>query len=337
MANPVLVEVTRGRLVESVHRGAVAIASADGALRLEAGDVSHPVFARSAIKLVQALPMVESGACEKFGFGDAEIALACGSHTGTPRHVAVAGRMVERLGIDATCLVCGAAAPSGNAAARTLAASGARATTLHHTCSGKHLGFVAAAIARGEAPDGYGQPDHGVQVAVADALSGLSGYPTAAMEIGMDGCAVPTFALPLADLARLYAQIADSSAQTGPRREAIRRVLAACWAEPELVSGAGRTDTVVMSALPGRVYMKTGAEGVYCGALPDLGLGFALKIDDGAARASAAAVMPLIERLVPEARGLVKRSVLRTASGIEVGAIRNSAAYERHLDRLGSD
>lgn len=332
--NPILVEVTRGALVESQHRGAVAVARAGDELVMSAGDVRKPVFARSGIKLVQALPLVESGAIARFGMGPAEIALACGSHVGSPRHVAVARGMLDRLGLSEGCLVCGPAEPHGSKAARILAESGGKPTTLHHTCSGKHLGFLAAARALGAPAEGYGEPSHPVQKSVAAALSELTGREFPAAMCGTDGCAVPTYALPLDDLARMFARIADPHSLPPGRREAIATILDACWKEPELVAGPGRADTVVMAALPGRIYLKTGAEGVYCGALPGKGVGFALKIDDGALRASAAAVMPLVERLLPDARGLVKRGVLRTPSGREVGAIRSSACYEQMLEAL---
>lgn len=337
--NPILVEVTRGPLVESVHRGAVAVSDADGRLALAYGDVLRPVFARSAIKLIQALPLVESGASARFGFGAAEIALACGSHVGSPRHVDVARSMLDRIGLDESCLACGAAEPIGTRAARALAASGGRATPLHHTCSGKHLGFLATAATLGPAPPAssppsYAEPSHPVQRAIKAAVRDLSGYDITSATCGTDGCSVPTFAMPLSALARVFAHVADRSGLPRERATALETILNACWAEPELVAGPGRADTAVMAALPGRIYMKTGAEGVYCGALPEYGLGFALKIDDGAQRAAAAAVMPLIEALLPAARGLVKRGVLKTASGREVGTIRTSTDYEAVLQRL---
>lgn len=333
-ANPVLIEVTRGALVESVHRGAIAVASSGGGLLLTAGDVDRPIFARSSIKLVQALPLVETGAVDRFGFGAAEIALACGSHVGSPRHVSVARAMLDRLGQPESCLACGPAEPQGSKAARLLAEGGGKPTTLHHTCSGKHLGFIAAAGALGSGIEGYGESSHPVQRMVGTALAELSGRCFEGELSAIDGCAVPTYALPLADLARMFARIATRDGLPARRRHAIELILSACWREPELVAGPGRADTIVMAALPGRMYLKTGAEGVYCGALPERGIGFALKVDDGALRASAAAVMPLAERLLPEARGLVKRSVLRTPTGREVGAIRSSAAYEAMLATL---
>jgi L-asparaginase II len=334
MSNPVLIEVTRGERVESFHRGAVAVSRGPGPPLLAFGDVTRPVYARSAIKMMQALPLIETGAADQFGFGDAEIALACGSHAGTERHVAVARGMVAKLGLDQACLACGPAAPLATKAAFALAARGEAPTPLHHNCSGKHAGMLASALATGAATAGYWEARHPVQHHVQAVVSDLTGVALEGDVCGIDGCCVPTWALSLDTLARAFARIATGEGLSADRNAAVRRLLGSCWAEPELVSGRGRADTVVMAALPGRIYLKNGAEGVYCGALPELGLGFALKIDDGAQRACAGAVMPLVERMIPQARGLVKRSVLMTAKGIEVGQIRSSAAYERALDGL---
>ncbi len=331
MTNPVLVEVTRGPQVESLHRGSLVVTGVTGNPILALGACARPVFPRSAIKLIQALPLIESGAAERFGFGDQEIALACGSHVGAERHVAVARGMMEKLDLPATCLVCGAAEPQGAKARQMLAAHGGHPSVFHHNCSGKHAGMLAASRALSAPVVGYADHQHPVQRHIHDALASLTGLPLDAAVRGVDGCCVPTWAIPLDILARVFAKLATGAGLAPDRKTAVARILKACWHEPELVSGLGRADTVVMSALAGRIYMKPGAEGVYCGAFPELGLGFALKIDDGAGRASAAAVMPLIERLIPEARGLVKRSVLKTAAGQEAGSIRTSEAYERAL------
>ena len=329
--NPTLVEVTRGPLVESTHTGSLVVAAISGPPQLALGDTTRPVFPRSAIKLIQALPLIETGAADRFGFGDAEIALACGSHAGAERHVRVARGMLDKLGLPATCLVCGAAEPQGAKARQVLAASGGGPTVFHHNCSGKHAGMLAAALTLGATAGGYADHQHAVQRHIHRALSELTGLALTSDVRGVDGCCVPTWAVPLDTLARVFAKLATGAGLSPHRQSAVTRILNACWAQPELVSGLGRADTVVMSELPGKIYMKPGAEGVYCGAFPELGLGFALKMDDGASRASAAAVMPLIERLLPEAKGLVKRSVLRTPAGLEVGTIRTSAAYEQAL------
>jgi L-asparaginase II len=334
MTNPVLIEVTRGPLVESVHRGAVVVARPSSIPLLALGNIARPVYPRSAIKLIQALPIIETGAADRFGLTDGDLALACGSHIGSPYHVAVAREMLAKLALDQTCLVCGAAEPQGAKARQTLAASGGVPTPLHHNCSGKHIGMLASALALNEPVAGYADASHPIQQLIHKTLAELAASNLGADVSGLDGCCVPTWAMPLETLARMFAKIATGEQMPAARRAAFDRILTACWREPELVAGLGRADTTIMAALPNRIFLKLGAEGVYCGAIPELGLGFALKIDDGTTRASAAAVMPLIERLLPEARGLIKRSVLRTATGTETGTIRASADYDRALDRL---
>jgi L-asparaginase II len=332
MSNPVLIEVTRGPLVESMHTGALAIAGPSGPPLVSLGQVSSPIYPRSAVKAVQCLPLIETGAADAFGYGDAEIALACASHSGTPRHTEVARAMLERLGLDDGALGCGVHAPQSAAAANALLLEGRRPSQLHNNCSGKHAGMIATARHLGEAIQGYWTADHPVQKRICRALSEMTGAELGAEVRGIDGCAVPTWAVPLAGLARLFARLVSGEELEPARRAAAERIVRACWAEPELVAGEGRADTVVMRKLPGEVFMKTGAEGVYCGGFPRLGVGFALKIDDGAKRAAAGATISLIERVVPAARGLVDKRVMRNWRGMEVGEIRSSAALERALD-----
>jgi L-asparaginase II len=334
MSNPVLIEVTRGALVESVHKGAIAIVTAGGASLLALGDVERPVFPRSSIKAFQCLPLIESGAADHFGYGDAEIALACASHTGTERHASLAAHMLANLGLGEDALGCGAHMPLGSSAMKALIRTGRDPSQLHNNCSGKHAGMLATALHLGEPIAGYWQPSHPVQRRVHDVLAEMSGLPLGADVMGLDGCSVPTWAMPLSSLARLFAQLMTGAGMGAPRQRAVERILKACWAEPELVAGPGRADTLVMRRLPGRIYMKTGAEGVYAGGFPEYGLGFALKIDDGTTRASAGAVMALVERVVPEARGLMARKVLKSWRGAEIGEIRTAPALERALERL---
>ena len=175
MSNPVLVEVVRGGLVESRHRGAVAVADADGATVLALGDVARPVYPRSAVKPLQALPLLESGAAERYGFGDQEIALACASHGGEPAHVEVASRMLARAGLDAGALECGAHWPSHQPSSQALARSGGAPSALHNNCSGKHAGFLCVACAAGVEHRGYVKAEHVVQREVRGALEGLTG------------------------------------------------------------------------------------------------------------------------------------------------------------------
>ena len=217
MDNPVLVEVTRGAEVESRHRGAVSVVDAEGTAVAAVGDVECRVFPRSAVKALQALPLVEGGFADTYGLTDAEIALACASHAGEPEHVAAAAAMLKKAGQPPGCLECGTHWPLGEDAARTLAAAGGHPTALHNNCSGKHAGFVCLACGLGADPKGYVRPEHPVQRAVAAALEDLTGASHAAETRGIDGCSIPTYAVPLPALAFGFAKF---GAGVGLRRAA---------------------------------------------------------------------------------------------------------------------
>lgn len=289
-ANPILVEVSRGPAVESRHRGAVAVADAAGRLVACWGDVARPVYPRSALKPVQALPLVESGALDAFGLGAEELALACASHSGSPLHTARVAAWLERLGLSAADLECGAHPPVDAATAAALTAAGAPPSALHNNCSGKHAGFLTVARRLKVATAGYIRRDHPVQQRVADAIARLTGCALAQAPVGTDGCGIPVFALPLAALATAMARLAVA------RGDAAERVVVAMRHHPELTAGPGRTATEIMRRAP-QVVVKGGAEGVMVAILPEAGLGIALKIDDGANRAADVALLAVLDRL----------------------------------------
>ena len=332
MSNPVLVEVVRGGLVESRHRGTVAVADADGATVLALGDVARPVYPRSAVKPLQALPLIESGAAERYGFGDQEIALACASHGGEPAHVEVANRMLARAGLEVGALECGAHWPSHQPSSQALARSGGAPSALHNNCSGKHAGFVCVACAAGVEPRGYVGAEHVVQREVRGAIEGLTGVGLAAEQCGIDGCSIPTWAVPLTALAHAFAKFGTGQGLAPERAKAAARIRAACAAQPYFVAGTGRFCTEIMKLFGARVLAKTGAEGVFCGALPEQGIGIALKCDDGASRAAEVAMTAIIARFLPmpdeERRALDRflRPALRNWNGIEVGGLRPTPA-----------
>jgi L-asparaginase II len=335
MSNPVLVEVTRGNLVESHHRGALAVVDQDGAAVVSLGDVAAPVYPRSAIKALQALVLVEAGGAERFGLGDTELALACASHGGEPAHVATAERMLGAAGLDASALACGTHWPLYQPAAQALARAGGAPSALHNNCSGKHAGFLCAACAMGVDPRNYVAAEHPVQRAVKAALEDLSGAAIPDERRATDGCSVPTWALPLDGLARAFARFATGSGLGAERAAAARRLRAACAAKPWFVAGTGRFCTDIMSHFGERVFVKTGAEGVYCGALPELGYGIAVKCDDGSHRAAEVAIAAVIARLLvlgEEDREFVARFAqprLHNWNGVLVGGIRPADALAR--------
>jgi L-asparaginase II len=336
MVDPVLVEVTRGARVESRHRGAVAVCDSDGRMVFALGDSDAAVFPRSAIKAFQALPLVESGAADRYGLTKAEIALACASHSGEPIHARTALAMLQKCGRGVGALECGIHWPSNDEAARALAAKSAEPSALHNNCSGKHAGFVCLSCAAGVEPGGYVAPDHFVQREVRAAIEDMTETPLADPGVrAVDGCAIPTYAIPLKALAQGFARFGAGDRLTPGRAAATKRIREAVAAHPDMVAGVGRFDTVAMQALGLRAFVKTGAEGVYCAALPELGLGVAIKCDDGARRAAETAMAALIVRFLPlnesehAALAPSREQPLRNWNRKQIGLIRPGVALTR--------
>jgi L-asparaginase II len=258
---PVAVLVRRGERVESEHRVAYAVADATGRLLEAAGDVDRAVFPRSAIKPLQALALLESGAVERFAVTKPELALACASHSGEPEHVALVQAWLARLGLDPSALECGAHPPLHEPSAQRLAAAGLKPERVHNNCSGKHAGMLTVARHLGAPLAGYILPEHPVQRLIADilrALTGLAVLPDPAI----DGCGVPTWPIPLGRLAAAMARFADPAGLPAGRAQACARVQAAMLAHPYLVAGSDRPCTEIMTVAP-HILIKTGAEGVY--------------------------------------------------------------------------
>ena len=334
-ANPILVEVLRGADLESAHRGALAIVDADGSLHSALGDVERPIFPRSAVKVLQALPLVESGAPERLGLNDAELALACASHGGEARHVQTAASMLAKAGLDKSALECGTHWPYYDVAIKAMAAAGEQPSALHNNCSGKHAGFVCMGCMLAGAHDrqgyvrGYLQPQHPVMREVTASLQATTGWDLASTPVGTDGCSIPTFAIPLRNLAHAFARVGTGTGLSTGRAKAAARLRKAVAAAPFMVAGTGRFDTRVMERLGERVFCKVGAEGVYCAALPELGMGVAIKMDDGnTARGCEVVMAAVIERLLAldRADSIFMRELsepqLSNWNGIAVGQLR---------------
>ncbi len=336
--NPILVEVLRGSTVESLHRGAVAVVDADGALHTRLGDIERPIFPRSAVKLLQALPLVESGAAERFGLTDGELALACASHGGEERHARTAASMLAKAGLDVHALECGAHWPYFDGAIKAMAAAGETPSALHNNCSGKHAGFVCLGCLMAEDRDrraflsGYVKPEHPVMREVTASLQSTTGWNLANTPVGTDGCSIPTYAVPLRHLAHAFARTGTGTGLRPGQAAAARRLREAVARAPDMVAGTGRFDSRVMAHFGERVFCKVGAEGVYCAALPELGLGVAVKMDDGnTARACEVVMAALIETLLPlddDGAAFIagfSRVVLKNWNGIEVGCLQPTA------------
>ena len=328
MENPITVEVTRGQLVESRHRGLAVVVDAEGHIVFSAGDVDAGVFPRSACKAMQALPLVESGAADAYGFGDRELALSCSSHSGEPEHVATAAAMLKAAGLDESVLECGAHWSSHQSVLIDQARTLEKPTALHNNCSGKHSGFVCTCSHTGEEPRGYAGFDHPLQEAIRAIMTDLTGAVLSRDNCGTDGCSIPTYAVPLTGLARGFGKLATGKGLEPIRAAAARRLINACMAEPFYVAGTKRFCTKLMQVAPGRIFAKTGAEGVFCALLPDKGLSFAVKAEDGATRAAEAMIAALLARHFEE-DSEEQAALMRLANhgmsnwnGLHVGSVR---------------
>lgn len=298
MDNPVLVEVTRGGLVESRHRGSLAIVDANGTLVFGVGDVTQGVFPRSAIKALQALPLVESGAAEALDYDEAELALACASHNGEAVHANTARVMLMKAGLSEEALLCGPQWPRHMDDAADLIIHEEGPCALHNNCSGKHAGFLGLARTLGLSTNNYIDYDHPVQQEIRAVLEGMTGQIIGHDVCGTDGCSIPTYALQLDKTALAFARFATGEGLEPVRAKAAETLYEACVNAPYMVAGKQRFCSDVMEAFEGRVFVKTGAEGVFCAALPELGYGIALKCDDGATRGAEVIMAAVINQLL---------------------------------------
>ncbi|HSH41029.1 MAG TPA: asparaginase [Arenicellales bacterium] len=331
-ANPILVEISRGPAVESIHRGSAVVVDRRGRVVRFWGDMNAPVYPRSAVKPLQAIPMLRTGAARALSVSEEEIALACASHSGEAVHTSRVRRWLSRLGYSPGDLECGAHPPTDPSARRELYRRGGEPTALHNNCSGKHAGFLTICRHLGFPPRGYIDAGHPVQELVRDALEELTGCPLRSAPRGVDGCGIPVFAIPLRGLAGAMARLADPQDLDDATAEAAEAIRRAMTSHPYLVAGRDRFCTRVMETLTPRVVVKSGAEGTFCAALPDQGLGIALKIDDGASRASDVAAGAILRRLgaIDESQFAALRSTLEpdvdNVAGLKVGTMRPASA-----------
>lgn len=283
-----LVEVRRGAITESRHRGHIAVVSGDGLVVSYAGAPNTLTYLRSSAKPFQVIPILASGAAERFGFTDREVALACGSHSGEPIHTEIATGMLKKIGVEASALKCGVHEPYSIEAAQVLRDKGEHPNVLHNNCSGKHVAMLAFAKHLGAPIETYDLPEHPVQLAIVSVVSQFSGMPVEDLSVGVDGCGVPVFGITVRSMALAYVRLVSTPPDFEKAvRDACQRIVRAMTAYPELIGGTSeRLDTEIMRAAPGAIVSKVGAEGVYtAGVLPSedwpSGLGLALKIEDG--------------------------------------------------------
>ena len=327
-----LAEVCRGDIVESVHFGVIAIADNTGRLHYSTGDADLNIFSRSTLKPFQALPLIAHPEFSKLAFDSSDIAITCASHSGESIHVEQVRSLLERCGYTENDLACGTHAPFSHEAMGTYPGPDAVFSPLQHNCSGKHAGMLALAKLLQANAEGYLEPDHAVQIAILSAVAHCTAVAAGELEKGTDGCSAPNYAMPLARLARAYAWLAQPPAGD-PFNDAADRIRAAMLAHPELVAGTQRLDTRLMNALPGICVSKSGAEAVHCLALPEAGLGVAIKVADGSPRALGCIVIAVLEQLgmLEDVAGLEELAEisLLNARGRQVGVIRPALTLEQ--------
>ncbi|MCA8867302.1 MAG: asparaginase [Rhodobacteraceae bacterium] len=289
-----LVEIWRGPMLESQHRGHAVICDAKGEIRESWGNPDLVFYPRSASKMLQALPLIESGAAKALHLTSEHLALACASHQGAQIHTERVARWLAHLGLDDSALRCGSEEPRDSDARNALIKSDAPVCQMHNNCSGKHSGFLSVSRHLGAGPE-YVDPTHPVQLAVREAFEDMTGLSSPCY--GIDGCSAPNFATSLRAMARAMARMAAGDTGSDARNLASARLVAAMARHPELVAGEGRACTELMRAMGGKATIKTGAEAVFVAILPGLGLGVAVKIEDGGTRAAEAVIAALLVRL----------------------------------------
>ena len=277
--------VTRGPLVESEHFVAYAIADASGRIVECDGDIDRPAYLRSSAKPLICAAIVASGAADRFGLVDAELAVIAGSHSGEPFHLDAVRSILRKIGLDEGALRCGSHPPLSEPCAQALAAAQAKPTAIHNNCSGKHAGVLALAVHRGAPLDDYLNPEHAAQREILDACAELLEVDRGSLPIGVDGCGIPAVAAPLRRSARFFARLSDVELFPAKMRGPLERVRRAMLNNPEFVAGTGRFDTDLMRATHPRVLCKGGAEGFHASAALHKGLGMCLKVADGNSRA----------------------------------------------------
>jgi L-asparaginase II len=319
------VEVTRGDAVESQHRVHAAVIGSDDVLVAAARDSALVTMWRSCSKLFQVMPLLAAGGFETLGWGDEELALACASHGGEPEHLALASRMLASLGFEEGDLACGPHEPLSVRGAKLFREGGHALSRLHNNCSGKHAAMLARAKTAGWSTRGYEHHDHPVQRECLGEVSAWTGVPLDDMPLGIDGCGVTVMALPLDRMALSYARWGRAVQEA---EEIPARTARAIRSHALLFGGTERFDTVVIQETDGAVITKVGAEGVHCATVPSLGLGLAVKVEDGSQRAQHIAVLVALQKLgvlpaeLPARLADFVRRPVRNTRGEQVGEVR---------------
>ena len=294
---PIFIEVTRGGMIESIHRGICVISDSKGSIYKSWGDHERPIYPRSAIKPLQAIPVVASGAAAALKMSSAELALCCASHSGERVHTEKVASWLKRLGLDDTNLECGPQMPSDQETAEKLIQSGKNPLSLHNNCSGKHAGMLSTAIHNKQPTLGYTKADHPVQSDLIRLMSSLGNLDLSKTARGLDGCGIPVFGIPVKSVALAMAKFADPDILSQSEKEACIQIREACAQNPIMISGTNKINTLIQAETADKAVVKGGAEGVYTAAINSLGLGVCIKVDDGAGRAASVVMLHVLRKL----------------------------------------
>jgi L-asparaginase II len=323
-----MAEVWRGNVVESIHFGAAAVANARGEIIEGWGDVDTVIYPRSALKPIQAIALMETGAAAALGLQPRHVALACASHHGEPFHIELIQSWLAHLGLGQDALMCGPDLPMDAASAAAVIRGGHSKQRVYHNCSGKHCGFLSVCVHRGWSVEDYDHIDHPSQQLYLDALSEIGAFDARALAFGVDGCTLPAAAMPLRIMAATMARFADARIASSVRRPCISQIHEAMRAYPEYVSGIDAPAVRIARATEGRVVVKTGAEGFIVAYIPEQGLAVALKIADGDPRGRVPVLIALLERtgmISPAERDKLAESArpaILDSRGKQVGRLR---------------
>lgn len=333
MSYKLFVEVLRNNTVESRHFGAAVVCDFNGNVIESWGDINRLIFPRSALKPMLAIQLIESGACDHFSLSDAELSLACSSHQGEPIHQELVKSWLHRLGLTEDDLACGPVLPEDTESAHKILAAGQHGCRIHHNCSGKHTGFLTTGLHLNLPLANYHLLEHPLQQLSMKILSDIADVDLNEYPMGIDGCGLPAPTMPLVQLGRAVARFAKPVELSDTRSQAIYRLHKAITHEPLYVAGHGTVVTELNDVTKGAVLAKTGAEGIITAALPERGIGVALKIADGSSRARGVALLAILDHMgvLSDAEKLQLESHINpkiiNSRGLVVGEIRPAAVW----------
>lgn len=316
--NPVLVEIFRGNTLESFHRGVICAVDEKGKVIFSKGDIHQVCYPRSAMKFLQTIPLIESGAADFFGLTEEEIAITLGSHNGEEEHVIVVDSILKKAGLNRTHLQCGPQMPTLRKDSTRLIREGKSAEAIHNNCSGKHAGFLALSVFLKAPVDGYLKPNHPVQQQIQNLVSEMYEYPLQKMECGLDGCSAPIYSVPVYHQALGFKNLSCGEHFSTHRAIACKRILQAARNYPFMIAGSNRYCTDLIATCGQKIIGKTGAEGIFCMVLPEHKIGVCIKIDDGK-------MLPQynVAQAFVEASGLFDEASLRPLSKYKQDSLKN--------------